>query len=79
MALAWADWFLHLAGAPGKRFELALRLSQAATAAVGTALAPDSPAAGNAPDPAEDPRFRHPEWQQSPYREWAQGFLLAQA
>jgi polyhydroxyalkanoate synthase len=79
MALAWADWFLHLAGAPGKRLELALRLSQAATAAVGTAVAPDSPAAGSAPDPAEDPRFRHPDWQQSPYREWAQGFLLAQA
>jgi len=79
MALAWADWFLHLAGAPGKRLELALRLSQAATAAVGAAIAPDSAAAANAPDPASDPRFRHPDWQQSPYREWAQGFLLAQA
>jgi polyhydroxyalkanoate synthase len=79
MALAWADWFLHLAGAPGKRLELALRLSQAATAVVGASVAPDSPAAGNAPDPASDPRFRHPDWQQSPYREWAQGFLLAQA
>ncbi len=78
LMLAWSDWALHLAGAPGKRLELALRMGQACTE-----LLTSTPAA-NASDTdsatvATDPRFAAAEWQQEPYRSWAQAFLLTQA
>ena len=62
LQLAWADWALHLAGAPGKRLSLALQ--------------PPWPTAA---DPAADPRFAAPQWQQSPFRQWAQAFLQTEA
>jgi polyhydroxyalkanoate synthase len=70
---------MHLAGAPGKRIELGLRLSQAAVALVdgagaGDAAIPD--AAGPGPG---DPRFAGPAWQREPFRHWAQAFLLGEA
>ncbi|WP_428425585.1 PHA/PHB synthase family protein [Methylibium sp.] len=77
LALAWADWATHLAGAPGKRVELALRASQAATALAGTALRANEPAA--LPACPGDPRFAAPAWQGWPYRLWAQAFLLTEA
>jgi polyhydroxyalkanoate synthase len=75
LLLAWMDWAMHLAGAPGKRIELGLRLSQAAVALVGGAGAGDAaiPAAAG-PGPG-DPRFAGPAWQREPFRSWAQAFL----
>ncbi|MDE1949285.1 MAG: alpha/beta fold hydrolase [Burkholderiales bacterium] len=63
LLLAWTDWALHLAGAPGKRLELALRLARSAPAM---------------PSRPGDPRFAGEAWQQSPFKEWAQGFLAVQ-
>jgi len=57
LTLAWADWAMHLAAAPGKRLGLVLR----------DWSRPD--------DIAADPRFRDPAWQQSPFRQLAEGFL----
>ncbi|MDE2456394.1 MAG: alpha/beta fold hydrolase [Burkholderiales bacterium] len=63
LLLAWTDWALHLAGAPGKRLELALRLARSAPAM---------------PSRPGDPRFAGEAWQQSPFKEWAQGFLAVE-
>lgn len=81
MALAWLDWFVHLANAPGKRAALAerviagaLRLGlHAARAAAGRpAEPPFAPAPG-------DGRFAGPGWAQWPFALYAQGFLAAEA
>ncbi|MBS0445862.1 MAG: polyhydroxyalkanoic acid synthase [Proteobacteria bacterium] len=68
--LAWADWALHLAGAPGKRLELASRLWQA--------LLPAKDDAAINPL-ARDPRFAAAAWQQPPYRDWALAFQRMEA
>ncbi len=73
LLLAWADWALHLAGAPGKRLELALRLLQTEP----------PPLSGGADGPgnigAGDHRFASPAWNQWPYRQWAQAFLSCES
>ena len=75
LMLAWTDWAIHLAGAPGKRLELALRASQAATAMLAGAIPADAdPIAGE----RHDPRFRSADWQQWPYSAWAQAFALTE-
>jgi len=80
LTLALFDWSLHLARAPGKRFELihkawrkALRLCAFITTAT---TDPETPSRIE-PLPG-DSRFRHDSWQQFPYRLWQQGFLLHQ-
>ncbi len=75
LMLAWTDWAIHLAGAPGKRLELVLRASQAAAATLAGAMPAD---AGPLKVDAQDPRFRSPDWQQWPYKVWAQAFLLTE-
>jgi polyhydroxyalkanoate synthase subunit PhaC len=67
LLLAWIDWAIHLAGAPGKRAELTLRLMQAMA---GYAAQDQST--------APDPRFATPAWQKPPFRQAAQTFLLWQ-
>ena len=74
LALAWADWVIHLAGAPGKHIELRLRLWKAALAMMGgNAQVPRvaGPVAGGLNG---DPRFTTPAWQGWPYQQWARGF-----
>jgi len=80
LALALFDWSIHLARAPGKQAELlhkALRKSARLAGEMATsALHPAAPPC-IAPLPG-DTRFRHPGWQQWPFRLWQQAFLLNQ-
>ena len=78
--LAWTDWAIHLAGAPGKRTELALQLLQALSQ-LSQLGSPDEGQGGDGaarPTRPPDPRFSASAWQQEPYRTWAQQFLLWQ-
>ena len=70
MTLAMIDWGMHLANAPGRRFELA----QDATRRWGQWL---SGHADVEPQPG-DRRFRDERWAQPPFNAIMQGFLLAE-
>ncbi len=73
---AWLDWVSHLARAPGRQVELALRGAKAAAelarfsakALLGVADAPFAPA-------ENDHRFEDPAWGAPPYIFWQQLFL----
>jgi polyhydroxyalkanoate synthase len=80
IALAYFDWWIHLAAAPGKRMELAhkawrktVRLLAYAAAASRDPTTPHciSPLPG-------DQRFSAEGWQKPPFCFWAQTFLLHQ-
>lgn len=80
MSLAYYDWMVHLANAPGKRAELAwkwwqktLQFGQSTAVAL---VDPDAPPAVE-PLPG-DYRFRDEGWQGWPYRFWSQAFLMTQ-
>jgi polyhydroxyalkanoate synthase len=80
LSLAVADWFIHLAAAPGKRAELA-----SLYAANGRAIRDymfrslTGAAASTLAEPAiADHRFRADVWQTEPYRLWCQMFLLTE-
>ena len=75
LILAWADWAMHLASAPGKRLELALRLTRTATAMTGDAQQTGAPGPESI---TTDPRFAGSDWQREPYRQWAKAFLLTE-
>jgi len=70
LLLAWMDWSLHLANAPGRRLQLA-------TAAVRSAADLPCPQRWIAPT-AHDRRFRDPAWSQPPFNLFAQAFLLTE-
>ena len=76
---AWADWYWHLAAAPGKQMELA---SKAQRKAARFALyAMESLQGETAPciEPLpQDRRFVDPAWQQAPFNLIHQSFLLTQ-
>ena len=76
---AWADWYWHLAAAPGKQMELA---SKAQRKAARFALyATESVQGETAPciEPLpQDRRFADPAWQQPPFNLIHQSFLLTQ-
>lgn len=80
LGLAFFDWSMHLAAAPGKCMELAWRASrramrfqaQLAASSVGRDPPPHVVAPGN------DPRFAAPAWHTPPFELWAQSFLLAE-
>lgn len=80
LSLAYLDWWMHLAAAPGKRAELALKAwrkaSRFASYAVASSLDRTLPNCIT-PLPGDD-RFSAPVWQDWPFRLWYQGFLLNQ-
>lgn len=80
LALAFADWAMHLAAAPGKQLQLEAksarklaRLTDFAMRSIG------DPAATPAIEPLQqDHRFTDPAWRQPPFDLIAQSFLLTQ-
>lgn len=79
LSLAFFDWSIHLAAAPGKRAELVhnaakktLRLLEYMADRVDRDKSPCI-----LPLPGDD-RFSHESWQEWPYCVWAQAFLLNQ-
>jgi polyhydroxyalkanoate synthase subunit PhaC len=79
--LAYMDWALHLALAPGTRARFAVKLLASSLAfqdyAIRAAQMDGSPALGATPGPG-DKRFAHPEWSRWPYNTLQQGFLIWQ-
>jgi len=78
--LAYLDWAVHLANAPGKQAQLvqkAFRKSVKFSAYLEQAMSGKSVAPCIDPLP-QDHRFRAPEWQKMPYVAWYQSFLLLQ-
>ncbi|YAA57716.1 alpha/beta fold hydrolase (plasmid) [Niveispirillum fermenti] len=81
LALAWADWAIHLSVSPGKQAELAhkavrktARLAQYAARCCGT-----QPVGGRCIEPLpQDRRFEHPDWMLPPFNLIHQAFLLQQ-
>ncbi|HQS07859.1 MAG: poly-beta-hydroxybutyrate polymerase [Rhizobiales bacterium 24-66-13] len=79
LALAYTDWALHLASAPGKRTELALKAMFGAREFAAHMLNPAAPTAFEAEGPVTgDERFRNPGWSRWPYSIWREGFLRTQ-
>lgn len=91
LALAYADWSLHLAASPAKMHSLlqnALQQQLRLAAYVACAGRTGDACGGQAAPPGppspcivalpQDQRFRHPAWQTWPYNAIHQGFLLQQ-
>ncbi|HLW29140.1 MAG TPA: alpha/beta fold hydrolase [Kiloniellales bacterium] len=80
LALAYIDWAMHLAAAPGKRMELAWKGMEKASRLVAhtaaATLRPDMPSCIE-PLPG-DSRFEAEEWKTPPFCFLAQAFLLQQ-
>ena len=75
LALAWADWFLHLGDQPGRQVSLARQA--AADWAELARLALCLPAEKLVPEP-EDHRFTSPNWEHGPPAFAVQAFLRAE-
>jgi polyhydroxyalkanoate synthase len=71
--LAWLDWAVHMANAPFRRLDLAAQAVAGTSRLVG-ALQGDTVIT---PAP-QDHRFADPAWQQAPFKQWAQCFLLGE-
>ncbi|WP_395666470.1 PHA/PHB synthase family protein [Methylocella sp.] len=80
LALASFDWAVHLAGAPGKRMELAAKAQRKSLRLfahlVAASVSKDAPPCIE-PLPG-DLRFASPGWRRQPHALFAQSFLLAQ-
>ena len=81
LAKTWADWAVHIAQAPGKRFELAQRAATTA-ARLEYVVAPFG--RGRQPyalfrRPAGDNGSPMPRWSQWPFNVFVQNFLGAEA
>lgn len=78
---AWQDWALHLAMAPGKQAEIALKgfekLQRLRGLLAAVASDPQGAATWITPLP-QDRRFRHAGWQTPPFNIMSQSFLLWQ-
>ena len=80
LALAFFDWSIHLASAPGKRLELVDKASRK-TIRLLSHVAAAGAHSGTPPciEPLPgDYRFRAEGWRKQPYSFWAQAFLLNQ-
>ncbi|RDU99337.1 PHA/PHB synthase family protein [Trinickia dinghuensis] len=74
LALAFADWFIHLLAAPGKQWQLAaLTVDQARQL-----FEYGCGAVRREPAPPSDDRFRASAWQTPPFCFWKQAFLLTE-
>ena len=74
--LAYSDWAMHLAAAPGKQLELALDLWQDRMRLSSEAM---RPGAEQTPQtPLQDSRFQGDSWQRLPFRIWYENFLLTE-
>ena len=80
LALAFADWWLHLAASPGKHVELARKAARKWLRYA--AWLPHAPEGGRCEPCIEplpqDKRFSAPAWQQWPFNALYQGFLFWQ-
>jgi polyhydroxyalkanoate synthase len=79
LSLAFFDWSIHLAAAPGKRAELVHKAAKKTLRLLGyiaDGAGRDKPPC-ILPLPGDD-RFRHESWREWPYCVWAQAFLLNQ-
>ena len=75
LQLAWVDWAVHLAGAPGKRLELVQQWAQALSQ-----LTPQADGGATSSTPlSPDPRFSDAAWQRPPFVHWAQSFRAVEA
>ncbi|WP_298232120.1 alpha/beta hydrolase [uncultured Azohydromonas sp.] len=70
LALAWADWAMHLAVSPGRQSMLAQQAVR-----LTADLLPSQP--GTAQAPERDDRFRDPAWQQWPFQQLKSGYQAA--
>ncbi len=81
LMLAWFDWSMHLAAAPGKRLGLALSALESCIRAW-SEVPPGNWWAARAPSGEGiefgDPRFSAPAWQRAPFRQSALNFLRMQ-
>jgi polyhydroxyalkanoate synthase len=81
IGLAFADWWMHLAGSPGKQAEL-VRKAARKWIRFADYLGRVAQAGGNCPGCIvplpQDTRFRDPAWMQWPFNVIHQGFLLQQ-
>jgi len=80
LALAFGDWAMHLAAAPGKQNELARKAARKWLryfAWLGHAVQGGACPGCIEPLP-QDSRFAGPDWQAWPFNAWQQGFLLMQ-
>jgi polyhydroxyalkanoate synthase len=77
LALAFADWTLHLASAPGKQFDLTRQAIEVTIGNLAFAARSVSGAKQDAGGLAlpQDPRFRGPLWQRPPFNLYAHNFL----
>jgi len=76
--MAYMDWLVGLANAPGKQNEVAVATLRKQTEAWYALLAESlgaKPAAAETPKP-DDRRFRDPAWQKEPFRSFSQSFLI---
>ncbi|MFS8035831.1 PHA/PHB synthase family protein [Xanthobacter sp. AM11] len=80
LTLAYLDWWMHLAAAPGKQAELVLKAGRKASRfwayVIASSLDRTFPPCIT-PLPGDE-RFSALAWQDWPYRFWYQGFLLGQ-
>ncbi len=76
---AWADWYWHLAAAPGKQMELASKAQRKASRFALYALECAQGEAAPCIEPLpQDHRFADPAWQDFPFNLVHQSFLLMQ-
>lgn len=81
LALAWADWWLHLALAPGKQYQLAQKATrkwlryQVYISQCNLSYGAQEPCIEPLP---QDKRFADPQWQLPPWSMVHQAFLLTQ-